>query len=63
MNTKNSFDESPGGEDARGGGKEGPLNSNDSIKDATASKDACSSKAKAAEGDAGVLAMTGKHLI
>ena len=51
VNTKNSFDESPGGEDARGGGKEGLLNSNmdDSIKDATA--DACSSKAKAAEGE------------
>ena len=50
VNTKNSFDESPGGEDARGG-KEGLLNSNmdDSIKDATA--DACSSKAKAAEGE------------
>ena len=54
VNTKNSFDESPGGEDARGGGKEGLLlnsNMHDSIKDATASKDASCSKAKSAEGE------------
>ena len=51
VNTKNSFDESPGGEDARGGGKEGLLlnsNMDDSIKDATTDA-SCSNKS--AEGE------------
>ena len=62
VNTKNSFDESPGGEDENAlpdpkfsnPEEEGLLfnsNMDDSIKDATASNDACSSKAKAAEGE------------